>query len=73
MLKDTRGRESKTLTFVTLAYAALLIKFVLADLTLPLFGLVPPMTATEFGVSVAAVLAIWLQREWTEKRKPNAE
>lgn len=67
-LKDSRGRESITLVFVAAAYAALLVKFVLADATLPLFGTVPSMSATEFGLSVAGVLAIWLGREWAEKK-----
>lgn len=67
-LKDSRGRESTTLAFVSAAYAALLIKFVLAGATLPLFGAVPAMGATEFGLAVAGVLAIWLGREWTDKK-----
>jgi hypothetical protein len=72
-IKDARGRESKTLTFVTISWAALLIKFVFAGLTMPLIGDVPLMTASEFGQAVALVLAIWLGREWTEKSKSNAE
>lgn len=67
-LKDSRGRESTTLAFVSAAYAALLAKFVLAGATLPLFGTVPSMSATEFGLSVSGVLAIWLGREWTDKK-----
>jgi hypothetical protein len=27
------------------------------------------MTATEFGLAQAGILAIWLGREWTEKQK----
>jgi len=66
-LKDSRGRESTTLAFVSASWLALWLKFVLAGVTLPLFGLVPPMSATEFGLAVAGVLAIWLGREWTDK------
>lgn len=64
---DSRGRESHTLLFVGLASVVLIIKFAFAGMT-P-FGLsVPPMTAGEFGISFAAVMAVWLGREWTQKR-----
>lgn len=72
-LKDSRGRESTTLAFVSAAYAALLVKFVLAGATLPLFGTVPPMSATEFGLAVAGVLAIWLGREWRADPKEKKQ
>ena len=64
---DGSGKESRTLFFVTVSWMALLIKFLLAGVTLPIFGLVPLMTATEFGSSVAFVLSIWLGREWIKK------
>lgn len=74
MLKDTRGRESKTLSFVTLAFFALLFKFIGAGLDLPVIGEFPEMGAQEFGVAVAAILTIWIGREWTEKvGKKNVE
>jgi len=65
-IKDTRGRESITLTFCTLATVILLGKFLLAGLTTYL-GVVPDMSAGEFGLAFAAVLAPWLHREWVEK------
>lgn len=67
LLKDSRGRESMTLSLVVPAWAALLIKFLLAGITLPVVGAVPAMSAGEFGAAVALVLAIWLGREWTDK------
>lgn len=67
-MKDSRGRESTTLVFVTLSWAAVWVKFILAGATLPVFGLVPLMSATEFGMAMAGILAIWLGREWTEKK-----
>lgn len=67
-LKDSRGRESITLTFVAAAYTALLVKFVLAGATLPLFGAVPAMGAVDFGIAVASVLTIWVGREWVGRR-----
>lgn len=67
-MQDTRGKESKTLTFVTAAYVPVWVKYTTAGLTLPGLGKVPPMTATEFATAIGLILAIWLGREWTEKR-----
>lgn len=67
-LKDSRGRESATLTFVAFSWLAVWVKYILAGLTIPHLGTVPPMTATEFGLAVAGIMAIWLGREWTEKK-----
>ncbi len=63
---DTRGKRSRTLAFVSVSWFALTAKFVIAGIT---FGeiAVAPMTATEYGLAVAAVLAIWLGREVTDK------
>lgn len=62
-IKDSRGRESHTLLFVALAALVLIYKFAMAGLTI--WGLTfPTMTASEFGIAFAAVLAVWLGREW---------
>lgn len=68
LLRDSRGRESTTLSLVVPAWFALLVKFILAGLTLPVVGVVPTMSATEFGLAMAGVLAIWLGREFNEKK-----
>lgn len=60
---DSSGRESRTLFFVSASWLVVWIKFLAAGLTLPIVGVVPPMTATEFGGAVAFILAIWLGRE----------
>ena len=65
-IKDSRGRESHTLLFVALAALVLIYKFSVAGLTI--FELTfPAMSATEFGIAFASVLAIWLGREWQDK------
>ena len=69
---DSRGKQSKTLFFVAISWAVLVLKFFFAGLTLPVIGAVPGMSASEFGTAVAFVLGIWLGREWTEK-KSNVE
>jgi hypothetical protein len=65
-IKDSRGRESHTLLFVALAALVLIYKFAVAGLSI--WGLTfPAMSASEFGIAFAAVLAVWLARDWTEK------
>lgn len=67
-LTDSRGEESITLLFVALSWVVVWIKFILAGATLPVLDWkVPPMTATEFGVSISAIMAVWLGREWKAK------
>lgn len=65
-LKDTRGKESTTLTFVVIAFLVVVIKFLLAGLTL--FGKeIPPMTGIEFAAAFGAVLSVWQYRETKSK------
>ena len=61
-LKDTSGKPSTTLTFVTIAFLAMLVKFVLAGA----WG-IPPMGVSEFGSAVMMILAPWVAREFKEK------
>jgi len=68
-MKDSRGQESKTLTFVALSWAVVLGKYLVAGVSLGPLGVQPPMTALEFGGAVGMILGIWLGREWTEKSK----
>lgn len=63
---STDGDESRTLFFVFVSWLVLVVKYLLAGLTLPVVGTVPAMSATEFGSAVTLVLAIWLGREWKE-------
>lgn len=67
---DTRGKQSRTLAFVSVSWAALTIKFIAAGVTVGDVS-IAQMTATEYGLAVAAVLAIWLGREITDKGKPQ--
>jgi hypothetical protein len=66
-IKDSRGRESHTLLFVALAALVLIGKFAVASTQL--LGITwPAMGAGEFGLAFAGVMAVWLGREWTEKK-----
>lgn len=65
---DARGQQSRTLFFVAASWLAVLVKFIVAGVSMGPLGTMSPMTALEFGGAVAFILAIWLGREWTEKR-----
>lgn len=69
-IKDSRGRESTTLTFVSIAFAVLVIKFAAAGITIGSIA-TPPMTGGEFAAAMAAIMATWLGREYTEKVSSN--
>lgn len=62
-IKDSRGRESHTLMFVAVSWLAVTMRYVASG-----FVDIPATTATEYGGAVGMILAIWLGREWTEKR-----
>lgn len=73
-MNDSRGRESRTLFFVTVTWVVVLVKFFLADVDVWLLGEMPAMSGHELASSTIAILGIWLGREWTEKRKqPQGE
>lgn len=66
-IRDSRGRESHTLLFVALAALVLVYKFAVAGTAI--FGINwPAMSASEFGLAFAGILAVWLGREWQEKK-----
>lgn len=52
---------------VTVSWLLVSIKYTLAGLTVPYIGLVPTMSATEYGTACTAILLIWLGREWVKK------
>jgi len=59
-MKDSNGKTSKTLMFVTVAFAAVVAAFIYSQTGNNPFGL------QEFGTSVMTILAPWLGREWKE-------
>lgn len=67
-LADGRGKQSTTLFFVAVSWAAVTVKFFAAGAKLGALGVMPVMGAGEYGAAVALILAIWLGRELTEKR-----
>jgi hypothetical protein len=66
-MKDTRGRKSWTLFFVFVSWVAVLLKFILSGVSLGSLGIMPTISALEFGGAITAILAPWIAREYTEK------
>jgi len=58
-IKDTRGRESHTLLFVAMAFFAILYRFIFDS---------PHIDLTTFATAFTTIMAVWLGREWTEKK-----
>ena len=65
-LKDTNGKQSKTLLFVTAGFIVVMVKYIFSGLTLPWLGEVPIMSTSEFAIGFAAVMAVWQGREWRQ-------
>jgi len=65
---DSKGKESTTLTFVSIAFIAVFVKFLIGGMTLPVIGLMPIIGAGEFGLAITGILAVWLNREWREAK-----
>ncbi len=65
-LKDTRGKESTTLTFVVVAFIVVIVKYILAGFTI-MGSTIPDMTGIEFAAAFGAVLSVWQYRETKAK------
>lgn len=80
MISDTRGRESITLTIVAVAVIVLICKFAVEGITIT-SAITPTeviitfssMSAGEFGIAFAAVLAPWLHREWRKDKYKDVD
>lgn len=78
-IKDSRGKDSTTLFFVTVGFSVVMAKFIAGGLaishlvggTFQIIWNVPVMGGTEFGIALGAVLAAWTAREHKEKSNGN--
>lgn len=74
--RDAAGRESRTLAFVGISWLALLVRFSCGGLRVswgPFSFEVASTPMVDFGAAVAAVLAIWLGREWIRSTKGKTD
>lgn len=63
-LTDSRGNKSTTLAFVAVSWFLVSAVFIYSWLS----AKGDAISLTEYSMAVAAVLGIWLGREFTEKR-----
>ncbi len=69
--KDAKGRESRTLFFVSAAFTFMSVRFALGGLgaSLGYFKFeIGPTPMLDYGAAVAAVLAVWLGREFVQNQ-----
>lgn len=70
--RDAKGRESRTLFFVSVGFAVVTIRFALGGLGASLgdfrIEIAPTTPMLDYGAAVATILAVWLGREWINKR-----
>jgi hypothetical protein len=69
--RDAKGRESRTLAFVGMTWLLMTVRFALGGLgaSLGVFRFEIGSTAMiDYGAAVAAILMVWLGREWVNKR-----
>lgn len=65
-MNDSRGRKSKTLIFVSIAFAVTTAKFAVGGVETE-FVSFQEFGGGEYAAAIGAILGIWLGREYTEK------
>ena len=71
LLRDSRGVPSWTITMVAPGFFALTVKFLIGGLTIPVVGLMPPMSGMDYAMAVVAILGTWVAREYGDKKLEN--
>lgn len=69
--RDARGRESRTLAIVGMTWLLMTIRFALGGLGASVGDFrieIAPTPMLDYGAAVAAILMVWLGREWINKR-----
>lgn len=70
--RDARGRESRTLSFVIVAFSLMTLRFVLGGLDFDFGAFHYAVASThmvDYGAAVAAVIAVWVGREWVDAKR----
>lgn len=68
---DSRGRESRTLWFVTVTWLVMTARFVAGGIEFtvgPVHWVIAPSLVLDYGGAVAAIIAVWVGREWVSRR-----
>lgn len=68
--RDSKGRESRTLWFVTVTWVVMTARFMAGGIEVvvgPVHWSVAPSLVLDYGGAVAAVIAVWVGREWVTR------
>ncbi len=68
---DARGRESRTLWFVTVTWLIMTARFIAGGIEFtvgPVHWSIAPSLVLDYGGAVAAIIAVWVGREWVSRR-----
>lgn len=68
--RDTQGRESRTLWFVTISWVLLTARFGFGGMELdigPIHWAIATESALDYGAAVAALITVWVGREWVRR------
>ena len=66
-MKDARGKQSRTLVFVSVAFAAVTLKFLVGGMELPGLGPQPEVDVSAYGSAALMIIGTWVAREWKDK------
>jgi len=72
--RDASGRESRTLALVGITVLLMWVRFSAGGISFaygPIRFEIAPTSMTDFGVAVAAIVTVWVGREWV--RTKNGE
>ena len=67
--RDSKGRESRTLFLVAVAFTLLSLRFIAGGMLFDIGWFRWEFAATtliDYGAAIAAVLSIWLGRQWLQ-------
>lgn len=65
--RDSKGRESRTLWFVTVTWLIMTIRFIAGGIEFaigPFHWSVQPSLVLDYGGAVTAILLAWVGRDW---------
>lgn len=73
-VKDSKGRESRTLAFVTVTWLIMTLRFIAGGIEFSVGSVhwaVAPSMVLDYGGAVAAILAVWVGRDWVKRVEKN--
>ena len=75
MIMDSKGRESRTLAFVAFTWLIMTARFIAGGIEFsigPVHWMIQPSMVLDYGGAVAAILAVWVARDWSVKRSESS-